>query len=661
MFDLYFDVIPLIQEYYAMKTRTKVTGALIVLLAVCGILGTLLLVSTQKISSLHHSVSQGMTMKGDFLSRIIDHLNWDRQLSDIVYHNAAAEIQTDHTKCKLGKWYYGFINSNAFRMLPADIQEKLRSIDRPHEELHRSAGTIVGLIKNGNLHEAEAVYVGVTQKYLAQVKKIIFDINGMIDRENAGLGQRSTSYTESINLLVTVAVAVGIVVGLFVLFLTFKALGVLELLKPFNSYFTKAAFGDLTVRYPLESVNCSKMMNCGKKSCPDFGKDSVMCWFDVGSYAPQFGKEIHCPKILSKEYSSCAVCKVYKMVNRNEVLTLAAWYNKFIDNLHEMVGYVVTGAQNLGQAVEQISAGNQNLSQRTSEQASSLEEIAATIEQATVTVKNTGSNAAEANTLANETSRLAAESGGLVDTAVQSINQISESSKKIGEIITVINDIAFQTNLLALNAAVEAARAGDMGRGFAVVAGEVRNLAQRSGTAAKEISNLIEDTQQKVENGTIFVNRSGEALKEIILSVTKVGSMIHEIAASSDEQNRGMDQINIAVADLDQMTQQNASLVEETASASEEMSNQAKELIEKTDKFTIHSGDEIAYHGLSQGTEISRKRNGNGNGNGNGKVMGMAPKESHRPAGIAANTIHPAHTNGQGTRKIMENEGFEEF
>jgi len=634
-----------------MKTRTKVTGSLVVLLAVCGILGTMLMVSTKTINFLHQSQSQGMTMKGEFLSRIIDHLNWDKQLSDIVYHNADADIQTDHTQCKLGKWYYSYIQSNEFRMLPGNMQSKLKSIDHPHMELHKTAGTIAGLMKNGNRAEAESVYTGATQKYLGDVKKIIFEINGMIDHVNEGLAQHSASYIENINIAMTAAVIAGVLVGIFVLFLSFRALGVLELLKPFNEYFTKAAFGDLTVRYPLKNVNCSQVMNCGKKSCPDYGRDSVLCWFDVGSYAPQFGKEIHCPKILTKEYSSCAVCEVYKMVNKNEVLTLAAWYNKFIDNLHEMISYVVEGSQNLGQAVEQISAGNQNLSQRTSEQASSLEEIAATIEEATVTVKNSGNNAVEANTLSNKTSKLATESSGLVDTAVQSINQISESSKKIGDIITVINDIAFQTNLLALNAAVEAARAGEMGRGFAVVAGEVRNLAQRSGTAAKEISQLIEDTQQKVENGTTFVNRSGEALKEIIHSVTEVGGMIHEIAAASEEQNRGMDQINIAVADLDQMTQQNASLVEETAAASEEMTNQARELLEMTGKFKLQSSHAIADNRMGSGAGTIRGKTANGNGNGKNK-----PREKNT-SGI----IHHAPAAGAGTGGVFENEGFEEF
>jgi len=175
----------------------------------------------------------------------------------------------------------------------------------------------------------------------------------------------------------------------------------------------------------------------------------------------------------------------------------------------------------------------------------------------------------------------------VVDDAVEAINRINESGKKIGEIISMINDISFQTNLLALNAAVEAARAGESGRGFAVVAGEVRNLAQRSGNAAKEISELINESVNRVEKGTELVNKSGDSLRDIIQSVQQVSQLVSEIAAASEEQRQGVDQINVAVADMDTMTQQNAALVEETASASEEMANQAQELVGMMERFVI--------------------------------------------------------------------------
>ncbi|MDY6935467.1 MAG: methyl-accepting chemotaxis protein [Spirochaetota bacterium] len=277
-----------------------------------------------------------------------------------------------------------------------------------------------------------------------------------------------------------------------------------------------------------------------------------------------------------------------KITDRDDAVgALAKALSKMVDDLSSIISNVVISAQNLAQAVEQISSGNQNLSQRTSEQASSLEEIASTIEETTATIKQNAENANEANDMSSKSSQLADDGGRLVTEAVTSINEINQSSQKIGDIISVINDISFQTNLLALNAAVEAARAGEQGRGFAVVAGEVRNLAQRSGNAAKEISVLIKDSLDKVENGTELVNKSGEALKEIIDSVKKVGKVITEIAAASQEQKQGVDQINTAVGEMDSMTQQNASLVEETASASEEMANQAQDLLGLVENFKL--------------------------------------------------------------------------
>ena len=230
--------------------------------------------------------------------------------------------------------------------------------------------------------------------------------------------------------------------------------------------------------------------------------------------------------------------------------------------------------------MDQISSGNQNLSQRTSEQASSLEEIASTIEEATATINQNAENAARARDLTDTGVTKSMEGNRIAIEAVSSIIEMNESSKKVADIIAVINEIAFQTNLLALNAAVEAARAGEQGRGFAVVAGEVRNLAQRSGNAAKEIEKLIKDTVGKVETSTELVNKTGNALTEIAEAAKISAQIISEISRGEPGAEAGINQINNAIAEMDNMTQQNASLVEETASASEEMANQAQELLE---------------------------------------------------------------------------------
>ena len=253
--------------------------------------------------------------------------------------------------------------------------------------------------------------------------------------------------------------------------------------------------------------------------------------------------------------------------------------NATLSKLVTMIDAIKETTDSVSVAASQITDGTTNLSQRTEEQAASLEETAASMEEMTSTVQQNADNAAQANQLATSAKEQALQGGKVVNKAVISMSEISSSSTKMADIIGVINDIAFQTNLLALNAAVEAARAGEQGRGFAVVATEVRNLAQRSATAAKEIKTLIQDSVSKVEEGTHLVNQSGSTLEEIVLAVKKVSDIIAEIAAASREQASGIQQVNKAVAQMDEMTQQNAALVQEAMAASTAMLSQSANLL----------------------------------------------------------------------------------
>jgi methyl-accepting chemotaxis protein-1 (serine sensor receptor) len=248
--------------------------------------------------------------------------------------------------------------------------------------------------------------------------------------------------------------------------------------------------------------------------------------------------------------------------------------------LSQIVVDVRASADSVGSAAKQISAGNNDLSQRTQEQASALEETASSMEEMTSTTKQSADNARQANQLAAGTRDQASQGGQVVSDAVQAMSEINTSSRKIADIIGVIDEIAFQTNLLALNAAVEAARAGEQGRGFAVVASEVRNLAQRSATAAKEIKGLISDSVEKVHTGSKLVDASGETLNEIVGSVKKVSDIVAEIAAASQEQSSGIEQVNKAIMQMDEVTQQNAALVEEAAAAAKSMEDQAQKMVE---------------------------------------------------------------------------------
>jgi methyl-accepting chemotaxis protein len=258
-------------------------------------------------------------------------------------------------------------------------------------------------------------------------------------------------------------------------------------------------------------------------------------------------------------------------------------------NLEKMVGEIRQSSLEIGSGASQISQGNSDLSQRTQEQASALEETASSVEEMSSTVKQNADNAGQANKLAAAAREQAEKGGEVASKAVAAMVAINISSKRISDIISVIDGIAFQTNLLALNAAVEAARAGEQGRGFAVVAAEVRKLAQRSADAAKEISSLIKDSVDKVADGSHLVDSSGKALEEIVQGVKKVSDIVAEIAAASQEQSSGIEQINKAISQMDEVTQQNASLVEEMASASESMDAQAGTLMQQMQFFKIKS------------------------------------------------------------------------
>ncbi|MFL4558413.1 methyl-accepting chemotaxis protein [Yersinia kristensenii] len=258
-------------------------------------------------------------------------------------------------------------------------------------------------------------------------------------------------------------------------------------------------------------------------------------------------------------------------------------------SLRQIVSKVRDGAETISTAASQIAAGNQDLSARTEEQASSLEQTASSMEQLTSTIKNTADNTHQATSIANKASETAKHSGEVMGSVTQKMRGIRDSSQRMSEIIGVIDGIAFQTNILALNAAVEAARAGEQGRGFAVVASEVRSLAQRSATAAKEIKTLIDNSVDKIQDGMRLVDTAEETLTELVGNVQDVNSIIGEISQASREQSDGINQINLAVGQIDTTTQQNAALVEESAAAALSLQAQASTLTETVSAFKLHS------------------------------------------------------------------------
>ena len=307
-------------------------------------------------------------------------------------------------------------------------------------------------------------------------------------------------------------------------------------------------------------------------------------WYTLRSMTRQIGGE---PSEAQAAMREVAAGNLHVPMDHAPPGSLMATLGEMIASLRQTVSQVRSATESINAVSYEIASGNQDLSARTEQAASNLEETAASMEQLTSTVRNSADAARQANQLAASASEIAVRGGQVVGEVVTTMDAINHSSKKISDIIGVIDGIAFQTNILALNAAVEAARAGEQGRGFAVVAGEVRNLAQRSAEAAKEIKGLIGTSVDKVEAGSRLVAEAGQTMSEIVGSVQRVSDIIGEITAAAGEQSDGIGQVNVAVSQLDQMTQQNAALVEESAAAAGSLRDQASRLAHAVQVFRM--------------------------------------------------------------------------
>jgi methyl-accepting chemotaxis protein len=336
---------------------------------------------------------------------------------------------------------------------------------------------------------------------------------------------------------------------------------------------------------------------------------------------------------------------------------MAGALNNALEKLRSTLDEVSQGAMNASAASEQLAAASQTIASGAQEQAASLEETSASLEEITATVRQSADNARQASQLASG-SRDAAEQGqGVVSNAVTAMAEINAASAKIADIIGTIDEIAFQTNLLAVNAAVEAARAGEEGRGFAVVAAEVRSLAQRSAQAAKEIKGLIQDSLRKVERGTELVNKSGETLQGIVSSVKRVTDIVGEIAAAAGEQSTGIEQVNTAMTQMDQVTQANSAQTEELSSTASSLSDQAQGLMELVRTFTLSQGGRPGHNTAAPRPAVAPARPPEGKARkGFAHRAVAATRKLAQPTPKLQPVVAAAHAGGEGS-----DASFEEF
>jgi methyl-accepting chemotaxis protein len=410
---------------------------------------------------------------------------------------------------------------------PAELEETFRKAEEPHRRLHASAVEIVAALKAGQGETARTVYQRVTIPALAETQTILSELR-------VGVQKMIDRHIASIQAMQGTMGRLSIVVYAVIL-AALLAGAILFLVRPLRRKLT-------ALTAVLEAVG-------------------------RGDLSVRSGVDGH-----------------------DEIADLARAADSMVEQNREVLAQVAATATHVATASRELSAAADQLSSGAQEQAASLEETAASLEQITGTVKQNADNAGQANQLAVGSRETAEKGGQVVTAAVGSMGEINQASRRIADIITTIDEIAFQTNLLALNAAVEAARAGEQGRGFAVVASEVRNLAQRSATAAREITSLIQDSVGKVEAGSALVTRSGETLTEIVGSVKRVTDIIAEIAAASREQTTGIDQLNSTVAQMDQVTQANAAQTEELSSTAQSLAGRAQQLHELVGRFNLGNG-----------------------------------------------------------------------
>ncbi|MGF7186310.1 methyl-accepting chemotaxis protein [Desulfitispora alkaliphila] len=529
-------------------------GVVLLLMVGMGVMSSMM---TESVDEANRQAIENMEQIIFTVEKETDHLEWLNQLANSFLTGEKFTGELDHTGCDFGRWYYGILNSDYFNQLTPEFREVFLAIEEPHEHLHRSAHQIVDIMERTDLtyEEKEAmaleVYHNETQMHMNQVRVSLDQLQQFMAVEKDAYVSQAEQQANTAKTTIFLVTIIAIIIGI-----------------------TAAIIISSRINKPIK---------------------------EVAHFLEEMAE------------SGGDLTRRIEVKTKDEVGELSQSFNAFIGKLHDIVAEVKVSSQNVSEGSKELTAGNQDLSQRTEEQASSLEEISSTVEEVAASITSSSQHATEADNFSQDTLKSIEKGGKVVGDMQDAMEDITTSSKQIGEIISKVNDIAFQTNLLALNAAVEAARAGEQGKGFAVVAAEVRTLAGRASEAAKEIEDLIKESLNRVERGNDLMNDTENVLKNIMENTRKATDIIGEIAASLREQTVSASDIRTTIEELNQVTQQNAAMVEEVASASDNMSQEAIMLSGLVDVFNVESDGKQKHYSEDETQNVVNKNNNKDN------------------------------------------------
>jgi len=564
----------IIMKLNNLKIRTKIYLVIIILLPILAALGY---ISHKNINKVYHN-SSDLTNQLDLTNRIntanIEYLGCKEDLYKYLHKDIAKQSANHnaHRTCRFSEWE----NRSELKTL-LDEYPSMDSIfdliQQQHIKLHNSADKITNTssTNSSNLTDSlRAEYADELSKKSYETTRLFKALN---DEIKINIVQ-DKEIIDQVNVLKALNFSIlGFMILLLIVISLIITNTVIKPIKKFSLVFDKLTAGDLTIQFPMPTINCSKEMGCGNQKCSVYGHQQVLCFFDVGSEAPKYGHKIECPKILNGVYKSCEECKVYYKITNNEINYMAAYGNKFCKTLNQIIADFNVIAHKLEESSHNFSATAEQASKSTSEQASLSEQISSSVEEIGATTNQNTDNA-------QQTEKISAQTVVSVQDGNNAVLQSIESMQNIANKVSIITDIAFQTNLLALNAAVEAARANEHGKGFAVVAAEVRRLAERSQIAAVEINNISADSVN-------VADKTGKVFAELIPEIQKTSKLLSEIASAGIEQSSGIEEINQAVTQLNQITQQNAITSQEMAQNSADFLGQAQRLTSSIKFFKI--------------------------------------------------------------------------